>query len=445
MIKIEKTEVFGWEAAVRGMRNPMNSWDKSDSYPAVNCRECPHDPYVTGICEPAKHREECSKHEFLEIGKNDLKLMQNLVAAGTDHSKFMRMINVTCDITAPLYWVAEHDTYKVGTTRNSCSFMHRGTSKRFEIDDFSVHDTRIYEALKPLKKKASVLMYPYETSEYKIYTTRNNRKYKVFRNGKVYRCEFDKIDSYKNGRVRHFEEKEVKPSMTASGYYEVNIGGRCGEKWLLHRLVACLWISNPMSHKTVNHINGDKGNNSIENLEWMSLGDNIKDAFDYGLYENVKSIHHAYIAWKTGHVNIEPIDKLRLKTDYDKNKDINKLSDEYNLSKKQVQQILYARPHENEELFYSCQTWENVLKKLNELRDEYIDTQDENVFFAIRQILPQGYNVKYTWHANYAVLRNIYHARKTHRLPEWLEFCHWIEQLPYSELITGETNDTKKE
>lgn len=110
MIKLEKTDVFGWEAAIRGMRNPMNSWDKSDS-----C-EC------TGMA--------C-------LGENDLKLMKSLSKAGSDHGKFLRFINVTVDITAPLYWWKEFDTYKVGTVANSCSTMHKIHDKEFTLDDFS--------------------------------------------------------------------------------------------------------------------------------------------------------------------------------------------------------------------------------------------------------------------------------------------------------------------
>ena len=190
MIKLENTEVYGWEAAIRGMRNPMNSWDKSDSFP-------------------------------FEIGENDLNLMKRLAKAGSDHRKFLRMITVTVDITAPLYWVAEHDTYKIGTTRNSCSFMHRGTAKKFELSDFS------------------------------------------FENSKT--------------------AKELRRTIT----------------------------------------------------------------------------------------------------------------------------------------------------KLNKLRTKYIETRDESVFRAIRQLLPSGYNVRYTWHTNYEVLANIYFARRNHRLPEWRAFCDWILSLPY--------------
>lgn len=224
MIKIENTEVYGWETAIRGLRNPMNSWSKSDS------------EWIEGFgyC----------------VGKNDFELMKKLCKAGTDHRKFMRMINVTCDITAPLYWVAEHDTYKISTVRNSCSFMHKGVSKPFEINDFSVQDGDVYSLF-----------------------------------------------------------NKVTPEIIGFA--------------------------------------------------------------DKGL-----------------------LDKVAM--------------------------------------------WENIIETLNTLRDKYLETKDENIFQEIRQILPQGYNVRYTWQANYEVLANIYKSRKYHRLPEWREFCKWIEKLPYSELIVGE-------
>lgn len=117
MLKIENTETYGWEAAIRGMRNPMNSWDKSDS-------------------ERKYYGGDCCKGVF-KIGDNDLDLMKRLRDAGTDHRKFMRMITVYCDITAPLYWWKEFDTYKVGTVANSCSTMHKIQTKEFVMDDFS--------------------------------------------------------------------------------------------------------------------------------------------------------------------------------------------------------------------------------------------------------------------------------------------------------------------
>lgn len=120
MITIEKTEVFGWETSIRGLRNPMNSWDKSDS------------KYVT----KADNENSCTTITY-QIGPNDLKLMKSLSKAGADHGKFLRMINVTCDITAPLYWWKEFDTYKIGTVANSCSTMHKIAEKKFTLEDFS--------------------------------------------------------------------------------------------------------------------------------------------------------------------------------------------------------------------------------------------------------------------------------------------------------------------
>ena len=233
MIKIEKTEAYGWESAIRGMRNPMNSWEKSDSY--FMCEN--------GPCEQCEHDNDgrCSYWgKEYTIGKNDLALMKKLVKAGSDHSKFMRIINVTCDIVAPLYWWKEFDTYKVGTVRNSCSTMHKIAEKEFTLDDFS-HE---------------------------------------------------------------------------------------------HLIVASL----------------------------NSLNQTIED---------LNSCRNGYL-----------------------NEDISK----------------------NPE-------WK------------------KEVWWQIIQLLPSSYNQRSTVQMNYEVLRNMYHSRKNHKLDEWVEFCKWIETLPYSELITGGTKN----
>ena len=133
MLKIENTEVVGWEHAIRGMRNPMNSWEKSDSAYchrdlARDCTNCVH-RFATGYST-------CTSGGF-DIGPKDFDLMTRLRNSGTDHRKFMRMITVYLDITAPLYWWKEFDTYKVGTVANSCSTMHKIHDKEFTLDDFS--------------------------------------------------------------------------------------------------------------------------------------------------------------------------------------------------------------------------------------------------------------------------------------------------------------------
>lgn len=244
MIKIENVEVLGWEHAIMGMRNPMNSWDKSDSGNCVSTIFCP-------VC---KERNNCKKDENNKyvyfIGENDLDLMKRLVKAGTDHRKFMRMIVVYADITAPLYWLKEMDTYKVGTVRNSCSTMHKIAEKEFTLDDFS-HEHLIND-----------------DSQY------------------------------------------------------------------------------------------------MDNIE--EFGDSLR-----------------------GFLN-SPLDDLK-----------------YNID------------------------------KLNAYRQLYLKTNNKIWWWQMIQSLPSSYNQRSTFMLNYEVLANMYHSRKIHKLDEWVDFCKWIETLPYSELITG--------
>ena len=209
MILIENIEIYGWEAAVRGARNPMNSWSKLDSH--YN-----------------------SDGKFI-LGDNDIDLLKRLSNAGNDHGKFMRMIGVTMDVTAPLYYWKEADQYKVGTTTNSCSTMHKIHSKRFEIEDFST------EHLTPL----------------------------------------------------------------------------------------------------------------------------------------------------------------------------------------------------------SVQTLKEVLRIMNIEREDFLKTKNKERWWQMIQLLPSSYNQTRTWCLNYAVLKNIYHARKDHKLDEWKDFCKMIEKLPYSELIIDGGNGNK--
>lgn len=128
MIKIEKVDICGLEPAIRGMRNPMNSWDRSDS--GIGCKN--------GTCEECNFKPEyCGNNIVYAAGPNDLDLMQRLAKCGPVHAKYRRMITVYMDITAPLYWWKEFDTYKVGTVANSCSTMHKIAAKEFTFDDFS--------------------------------------------------------------------------------------------------------------------------------------------------------------------------------------------------------------------------------------------------------------------------------------------------------------------
>lgn len=250
MIKIENTEVMGWEHAIRGMRNPLNSWDKMDSH------DCPcHDgldcdcPMVESEHEPAIECNETLEKSAFCVGENDYDLMMRLAKAGPEHAKYRRMIVVYADVTAPLYWWKEFDTYKVGTVANSCSTMHKIADKEFTLEDFS--------------------------------------------------CEhlIDSLD----------------------------------ENWDI------------------------------------AAGDECRSA---------------------------PLDIL-------------------------------------------C----TVIDALNIYREKYLETKDKEYWWQMIQLLPSSYNQRRTLMLNYEVLANIYKQRKNHKLDEWTEFCKWIEDLPYSELITGKETE----
>ena len=232
MIKLEKTEVMGWDHAIRGMRNPKNSWEKSDS----------------GFCDTIGDKYgNIIKPENYRVGPNDYDLMTRLRNSGTDHRKFMRMITVYADITAPLYWWKEFDTYKVGTVANSCSTMHKIHEKEFYEEDFS----------------------------------------------------FERLES------------------------------------------------------------------------------------EYEEYKGDDAMHTAYCSMQ------------------------------------------------------------NTIHALNRLRYMYNITKNKKYWDAMIQLLPSSYNQKRTVMMNYEVLANIYKSRKNHKLDEWHVFCDWIESLPYSELITGQSVEEK--
>ena len=163
MLKFENVEVVGLEAAIRGMRNPMNSWDKSDSG-----LTCPNGEYNMGIercSQCVVDVMSCENVPYFAVGPNDLATMKKLSAGGPVHGKFKRMIAVYVDVTAPLYWWKEFDTYKIGTVANSCSTMHKIHDKEFVLDDFS-HDhlisehpvpTKIFSPLESLKVQIDIL------------------------------------------------------------------------------------------------------------------------------------------------------------------------------------------------------------------------------------------------------------------------------------------------
>lgn len=245
MLKIENFEVLGWEHAIRGMRNPMNSWEKSDSNFFDDS-----EGHVCNICQGR------GSMSLIEMGPNDHDLMMRLRNAGTDHRKFMRMITVYLDITAPLYWWKEFDTYKVGTVANSCSTMHKIHAKEFTLEDFS---------------------------------------------------------------TEHLFSRDA----------------------------------------------------------------DYEDTFDI--------------------FNDNGVDSACCPTEFMK---------------------------------MTCDI-------LNFYRGRYLKTNDKKYWWQMIQLLPTSYNQKRTVMLNYEVLANIYKSRRNHKLDEWHTLCDWIEELPYSELITGKEYDVE--
>lgn len=381
MLKIENVSIFGWKAAIRGMRNPKNSWSQIDS--AV----------VNG-------------NGFV-VGNNDYDLMYRLASAGTDHGKFMRMIVVTLDIVAPLYWWSEYDTYKVGTVANSCSKMHKLLYKPFEMSDFS------FDKLPGFK------------NEIKQFRPDVDEEAEIWR-----RIDAD-YDVSNQGRVRH-GSRILSGSVHSDNYILVTLHGK---QIPVHRLVAEAFIPNYEKKPEVNHIDGNKMNNAVDNLEWVTRAENQKHAVDNGLQP-------------------KPAKTYQGKFTAEQREEIKRLWDSGMFSRRQLA-IKYGVSHTcvndiiNDKYKYaeSVNVFEEVARPLvdmlNELRDSYFACENEaskkQIWYSILQLLPESYNQRRTVLLNYAVLQNIYHARRNHKLDEWHTFCDWIESLPYSDLITGIT------
>ena len=390
MIKLEHTEVVGWEHAIRGMRNPMNSWDKSDSY-------------WTHIEDP--ETLQTAKFEFF-VGDNDLALMRKLRNAGTDHRKFMRMIAVYTDITAPLYWWTEYDTYKIGTVANSCSKMHKLLHKPFEMSDFS------FDKLPGFKR------------EVKQFRPEIDEEVELWR-----KIDHD-YDVSSEGRVRR-GKRILSGSVHDDHYIFVTLHG---EQRPIHRLVAEAFLPNHEKKREVNHIDGNKMNNSMDNLEWVSRSENQKHAVNTNLQPKAVTTYK-------GKFSAEERDAIKRLYDsgmFSKRK----LASKYGVSHTCINDIINDKYKYAETVNLFEAVARPLVDTLNELRDSYFACEDElskkEIWYSILQLLPESYNQKRTVMLNYEVLANMYHSRKEHKLNEWVDLCKWAETLPYAkELICG--------
>ena len=390
MIKIENVDYYGFDAALRGMRNPLNSWEKSDSQ-------------IDGF-------------GCVNIGANDFDLMKRLVKSGTDHSKFMRMITVTADITAPLYWWAEMDTYKVGTVRNSCSKMHKLLAKPFEMNDFSFDKLPGY--------KNEIKQFRPETD--------NSEQWLNFDS----RSDFYGYQISDQGRVSH-KDKILSGSLHNDGYVYTTIHGR---QYAVHRLVAATFIPNPSNLPEVNHKDGNKQNNFVSNLEWVTRSENQKHAIRNGLQPKVAKTY-------TGKFTAEQRKQIKIMWDNGTSK--REIARKYGVSHTCINDIVNDKYKYSETVNLFEEVARPLVDTLNEMRDSYLTCGDADkkkiIWYSILQLLPESYNQRATVQLNYAVLRNMYHSRKNHKLDEWRQFCQWVHSLPVSELITDNFGGSESE
>lgn len=394
MIKLEHVVLASpeqMEFIIEGCRNPLNSWNKSDSRFLEDYDFDPSD-FEEGFC----------------LGPNDHDLMQRLSKAGTEHRKYLRMMPVYVRITAPMYWWSEYDTYKIGTTANSCSKMHKMLSKPFEMNDFS------FDKLPGYKNEPGQYIPDFDYSK-EVWKEIGATGYEVSDLGRIRRG-----------------ERILAGSYHSDGYTFMTINGK---QIPLHRFVANAFIPNPEHKPEINHKDGNKKNNCVDNLEWATRSENQRHAIDHHLQPTGLSTY-------TGKFTEE------------QRKEIKDLWNDGNYSKREIARI-YGVSHTcindilNDKYRYSTKVnlFETIARPivdtLNELRDDYIRESDaskkKQIWYSILQLLPVSYNQTRNVMINYEVLANIYRQRKNHKLNEWREFCKWIETLPYSELITGET------
>lgn len=412
-------EVSHMQHALRGMRNAMSGWDKSDTIIVT-------DEHLRTI--------------DTMVGTSDRDLARRLIKAGAPHRKFMRQISVIVDIIAPAYFWAELDTYKVGTVRDSSSFMHTGMARPFTIDDFEVDDgiRTVLTPYTPADKDYS-LVYPGNDEDYKVFTAEDGREYKVFKCGRVHRCAFTQTRHMKDGSIRKVDmpEKEFKPAQANTGYYHLYIGGKMV---YLHRLVASVWCPRGVDCDVVDHIDGNKGNNSADNLEWVTKSENDKRKIRSGLAPFWGSIRHRYLQYKAN-CHPESVRRdIRFAYENETGVTFKELSERFGVCETRVADIVRGTdvtdPLKNQ-MFEQARFWERTIDSLNELRSLYLSTGDDRYFLGIRRLLPMSYLYRSTWTCSYENLIEIWRWRRNHRLPAWHEFCEkFIAKLPYSEFIT---------
>lgn len=427
-MKFERTDVWGIENALRGARNPLESWEKSDT----DFSEC-----ITPVYRYEEHGEvvELTACEDVcpyinysccppLIGPNDTNLAQKLIRAGSEHRKFLRQIFVSVDITAPLYWWSEADTYKIGVTANSTSTMHTIMKKPFSSDLFECEGMRGYK--RTVTQEANII--DEDTEEWKKHPEYEN--YLISNQGRVKRLSY--VNTNNNRRMK---EKILAGSLHSDGYIYISIllGNSKYRQISKHRLVAQTFLDNPNNFPEINHKDGNKLNNSVENLEWVTSSDNQIHAVQNNLQP--KNIY----TYK-GKLTKEQRDEIIFRystTDISKRK----LAKEYNVSHTTICSIINNKYNYGEGYKNEFETFLNQLNELNELREEWLITKDKEVWKTLIEKLPRNWLQMRTVTMNYENLYTMIRQRRNHKLNEWsgkdnpelTNFIGWAKTLPYAE------------
>lgn len=424
MIKIETIEIAGMASVLKALRLPFGK----------ECRsECSWAGTINEDYQPPMLQTESSCF----IDEKDLALLSTLVKRGDEHAKAIRGLMVYAEIEAPIYWWSEMDTYRFGTERlSSESSMHTLGKRDVTIEDFSV-DESIKRMLTPTPKYVTKELFVEEPPclDKKIFIY-NGREYEVCNNGDIYSMPYE-ADCMCHGKPnkRHYDKRKVKPSLKPDGYYSVRLGGAKGGNIQHHRVLALCFVPNDdIEHKTqVNHIDGNRSNNSISNLEWVTPEENTRHAICIGhkeVTDRFRYLTHKHSIKYTGDI-LKDIVEMR-----NSGARLKDIAQKYETCETTISSVLikYDANYKND--FERAEHFENLIERINELAEDYRDSNKIESLIAMKEILPASFKQKRVQVFSYQTLRRIYKQRHNHRLPHWHIFCDWVKSLPFAnELI----------
>jgi predicted transcriptional regulator len=428
MLEVKTLEIAGMASVLQALRLPFGLECRSEA----NSHYAWEDEADKGLW--INYNTQC------DIYEKDLHLLSTLVKRGDEHSKCLRGLVVYAEINAPLMIWSELDTYKVGSERlSSASTMHTIGNGGLTIYDFDVPQ-ELYEILAPKDKEKVTDPLRIDAPEelQSVTKTYFGREYEIWNNGDIFLLPYTIDEKLPNGtiRTRNFEKRKLNfgKAKNQQGYYQVHLGGRNGKNMQIHRILADAFIPNPNGYTIVNHKDGNKGNCSINNLEWCTSSSNAKHAFETGSRED--SLHTKYLAYKSSlRYNDEDVDMWKqLRAEGYKLEDIAK---QYGTTSSVVCQYIKDKGFENLSqysfLFNLARYYEETICRINDLAVLYNDTKDVDVLVEIKRILPTSYMQRRIQYFSYQTLRRIYKQRHNHRLPHWHIFCEWIKSLPFAE------------